>query len=85
MENVESEVATLKTDINNIKELLLEIKQDIKNQPYVPRPEITLMNEATNRRIDNIEENQKQSKTLLIAWVGIGISIISVILSFFHK
>jgi hypothetical protein len=85
MDNLESEVVTLKTDLKNIKELLLEIKQDIKSQPYVPRAEINLMMQSVNDRIDNIEQDKKDSRTLLIAWVGIGISVVSMILAFFHK
>jgi hypothetical protein len=87
MDNVENEkrMAKVEADLTNIKELLLEIKQDIKSQPYVPRAEINLMFTSVNDRVDTIEETYKQSKTLMIAWVGIGISIVSMILAFFHK
>jgi hypothetical protein len=87
MDNVENEkrMAKVEADLTNIKELLLEIKQDIKSQPYVPRAEISLMFNAVNDRIDTLEESHKQSKTLMIAWVGIGISVVSMILAFFHK
>lgn len=90
MDNVENEkrMSKLESDLANIKELLLEIKQDIKSQPYVPRAEINLMFTAVNDRIDTLEEKDKQSKTLLIAWFGIGISFlsaISAVIALFHK
>lgn len=90
MDNVENEkrMSKLESDLTNIKELLLEIKQDIKNQPYVPRAEIDLMMKSVHDRIDGIEEDKKDSRTLIIAWIGIGISFISAIsaiVALFHK
>ena len=90
MNDVENEkrMAKVESDLTNIKELLLEIKQDIKSQPYVPRQEISLMFKGVNDRIDNIENDKQESKTLFIAWFGIGISFlsaVSAVIALFHK
>lgn len=89
METVENErrMSKVESDLANIKELLLEIKEDIKSQPYVPRAEINLMFKSVNDRIDGIETDHEQSKSLVLAWIGIGISFlsaISAVIALFH-
>jgi hypothetical protein len=90
METVENErrMSKVESDLANIKELLLEIKEDIKSQPYVPRAEINLMFKSVNDRIDAFENDHKESRTAFIAWVGIALSFLSVISAFialYHK
>lgn len=79
METVENErrMVKVESDLANIKELLLEIKEDIRAQPYVPRAELIAMLSLRDERINKLEEDKKNSKTVMLSWLAIGVSLIA--------
>lgn len=80
MESVENErrLAKMEADLVNIKELLLEIR----NQPYVPRQELNEMFARRDERLQKIEETTQNAKTLWAAWGSVIVAIVAIVISF---
>jgi hypothetical protein len=85
------EVAIVKADITNIKELLLDIKGELKdlNQTFVPRAEINEMFKNRDEKISEnkeqiktIKENQNSAKAALTSWLSIIIAALALLYSF---
>lgn len=79
--------AKMETDLSNIKELLLEIKGELKglNQTYIPRSELNEMFRARDEQIKEIKSNHGSNKQLIVAWAAVCVAIVAIILPFIHK
>lgn len=83
----ERRTARVETDLVNIKELLLDIKDELKgfNQTYVPRTELNEMFRSRDKEIREIREDKQSSKQMIVAWAAVVVSVIAVIFSYIHK
>jgi len=88
MENVETErrLAIIETELGNIKELLLEIR----NQPNVPRQELREMFARRDERIKSIEDNvkdlnedERHKKGLWASWAAVIVGVAALIISLY--
>lgn len=79
--------AKVEADLSNIKELLLDIKDELRgfNQTYVPRTELNEMFRSRDEQIKEIKENKNASKNLIVSWAAVIVGIIAIILPFIHK
>lgn len=61
----EKDVAKMDAELTNIKELLLEVRNDIKNlnQTYIPRNETNVMFSQRDREIESLKEDLTEVKT----------------------
>lgn len=85
MENVESAAksAEMRADLNNIKELLLDIKGELKglNQTYVPRQEINEMFRSRDVTMNEIKEEMSKKKDRLPDWIAVGVAVVALSLT----
>jgi hypothetical protein len=81
---VEKKMAKVETDLSNIKELLLDIRGELKglNQTYVPRMEINEMFRSRDEDIKEIKSSQSSSKQLIVAWAAVIVAIVAIIIPF---
>jgi hypothetical protein len=81
---VEKKMAKVETDLSNIKELLLDIRGELKglNQTYVPRMEINEMFRSRDEDIKEIKSSQNSSKQLIVAWAAVIVAIVAIIIPF---
>lgn len=90
----EKKLAKVETDLNNIKELLLDIKGELRglNQTYIPRPEMLEMLRGRDEKIAELKEevkelkeenNKKRDRTP--NWISTIIAIAALIYSFYNK
>jgi uncharacterized protein YhaN len=86
-ENLENErkMAKVETDLANIKELLLDIKDELKglNQTYVPRTEIIEMFRSRDEQIKEIKNNQNSSKHLWASWAAVIVAAVAILVTLF--
>jgi septation ring formation regulator EzrA len=81
-QNVENEVkmAKFETDLENIKELLLDIKSELRNG--VPRSELQEMFRSRDEQIREVKSRQDSNKHMVPTWISITIALAALIYSF---
>lgn len=91
-ENNNRDVIRMETEITNIKDLLLEVRDDIKNlnQTYIPRNETNVMFHQRDLAIQDIKKEVtelkaelKDSKRNIPNWISSIVAIVAVIVAFF--
>jgi predicted nucleic acid-binding Zn-ribbon protein len=89
MENVESAAksARMEADLLNIKELLLDIKDELKglNQTYVPRTEVMEMFRSRDAQIQELKDELSKKKDRLPEWIAVAVAAIALLVSFYSK
>lgn len=81
----EQRMTRMETEIINIKELILDVREDIRNQndSFVPRNEISVMFEQRDKEIATLQEDMKDKRKLLPAWISSIVSVIAIAIAYF--
>lgn len=67
-QNNNRDVVRMESDLNNIKELLLEVRDDIKNlnQTYIPRNETNVMFQQRDLAIQDLKQENTELKKEMV-------------------
>lgn len=81
----EQRMTKMEADLDNIKELLIDIKNDLKNmnQAYVPRNEINIMFQQRDKEILDIKTNLSDGKRNVPNWISSIVAIIAMLIAYF--
>ena len=91
-QNNNRDVVRMESDLNNIKELLLEVRDDIKNlnQTYIPRNETNVMFQQRDLAIQDLKQEvqtlkteMKDTKRTIPAWISSIVAIVAVLIAYF--
>lgn len=82
---MENKLAKQETELAQMKEILLEIKADIKNmnKEYVPRQELNDMFGYRDKELREIKDDLKDNKRNLPSWISSIVALVAVVIAYF--
>lgn len=87
VENVQNEqrMTKMESNLENIQELLIDIKNDLKNmnQAYVPRNEINVLFQQRDKEIADIKTNLADGKRNVPNWISSIVAVIAMLIAYF--